>query len=315
MATTAIDTTPNGSRDMSMQAMENVLVNGDLSRLSPQERLSYYRHVCQSVGLNPLTRPFDYLKLSGRLVLYARKDATDQLRKIHNVSIEITDRERLDDVYVVTAVARMPDGRVDSEIGAVNVQGLKGESLANALMKATTKAKRRVTLSICGMGMLDETETETIPHQQRQFVEVDHETGEIKDDTPSVPAAANGSGRMPDAWVEKLRELADKAGITGEELNSHVKEQYGVGGYAYLSTVQAQQVAAYMKAKAKANEDAPAESPDIITDQQMKKLHAAGKDVGYTHDELNALANERYGKPVKELTKAEASDMIDMVQQ
>ena len=30
-------------------------------------------------------------------------------------------------------------------------------------MKAETKAKRRVTLSICGLGMLDETEVETIP--------------------------------------------------------------------------------------------------------------------------------------------------------
>ena len=32
------------------------------------------------------------------------------------------------------------------------------------MMKAETKAKRRVTLSICGLGMLDETEVETIPH-------------------------------------------------------------------------------------------------------------------------------------------------------
>jgi hypothetical protein len=33
-------------------------------------------------------------------------------------------------------------------------------------MKAVTKAKRRVTLSICGLGMLDETEVETIPNVQ-----------------------------------------------------------------------------------------------------------------------------------------------------
>ena len=40
---------------------------------------------------------------------------------------------------------------------------MNGEALANAYMKAETKAKRRVTLSICGLGMLDETEVETIP--------------------------------------------------------------------------------------------------------------------------------------------------------
>jgi hypothetical protein len=43
------------------------------------------------------------------------------------------------------------------------IKGLQGDALANALMKAETKSKRRVTLSICGLGMLDETEMETIP--------------------------------------------------------------------------------------------------------------------------------------------------------
>jgi hypothetical protein len=51
---------------------------------------------------------------------------------------------------------------MDSSIGAVSVDGLKGDDLANAMMKAETKSKRRVTLSICGLGMLDETEIETI---------------------------------------------------------------------------------------------------------------------------------------------------------
>ncbi len=40
---------------------------------------------------------------------------------------------------------------------------LSGEAGANLMMKAVTKAKRRVTLSICGLGMLDETEVVTIP--------------------------------------------------------------------------------------------------------------------------------------------------------
>ena len=44
----------------------------------------------------------------------------------------------------------------------------------NAKLKAITKAKRRVTLSICGLGFLDETEIETIPtgvHSQPQQIE------------------------------------------------------------------------------------------------------------------------------------------------
>ena len=44
------------------------------------------------------------------------------------------------------------------------MQNLKGEALANAMMKAETKAKRRATLSICGLALLDELEVETIPN-------------------------------------------------------------------------------------------------------------------------------------------------------
>ena len=38
--------------------------------------------------------------------------------------------------------------------------------LGNALSKAVTKAKRRATLSICGLGMLDETEIASIPDDE-----------------------------------------------------------------------------------------------------------------------------------------------------
>ncbi len=145
------------------ELLERVVIGGDLSKLSASERLQYYREVCDSLGLNPLTKPFEYITLSGKLTLYARRDATDQLRKLHSVSIRITAREQVGDVYAVSASAVDRSGRTDESVGAVPTQGLKGEALANALMKAETKAKRRVTLSICGLGMLDETELETIP--------------------------------------------------------------------------------------------------------------------------------------------------------
>jgi hypothetical protein len=143
--------------------IEQVIVKGDLAKLTPDERMGYYKAVCESVGLNPFTKPFEYITLNGKLTLYARKDATDQLRSLRGVSLTIVSRERVDDVYVVTARATMPDGRTDESIGAVALGSLKGEAYANAIMKAETKAKRRVTLSVCGLGMLDENEVETIP--------------------------------------------------------------------------------------------------------------------------------------------------------
>jgi hypothetical protein len=154
---TAIATAAPAAADI-----ERVLIDGDLSRLTEPQRLAYYNQVCSSLGLNPLTKPFAYIKLSGKLVLYALKDATEQLRKIHGVSITELSSQKIEDVFVVTAKAQDKTGRTDAATGAVAVGNQKGDNLANALMKAETKAKRRVTLSICGLGMLDETELETI---------------------------------------------------------------------------------------------------------------------------------------------------------
>src|SRR5262249_26214307 len=95
--------------------------------------------------------------------LYALRDCTEQLRKIHGVSVTGMTMQTINDVYVVSAEFRDKSGRTDQATGCVPIKGLSGENLANAFMKAETKCKRRGTLSICGMGMLDETEVATIP--------------------------------------------------------------------------------------------------------------------------------------------------------
>lgn len=178
--------------------IEQVIAKGDLAKLSPEERVTYYVRTCESLGLNPMTKPLAYLELDGKLVLYATRDATDQLRKINGVSVQITNRERMDDVYIVTARATTPDGRTDESTGAVSLVKadgewqsnertgkrffksngrmipLTGDAFANALMKAETKAKRRVALSICGLGILDETETDSIPNAQPIAVDQAH---------------------------------------------------------------------------------------------------------------------------------------------
>lgn len=143
--------------------LEKVIVHGDLSKLSPAERVTYYARVCESLGLNPLTRPFDYIVLNGKLTLYANRSAADQLRKVHGISTEIVSQQQVGDLYVVHVRARDREGRVDEDLGVVSIKGLAGEALANAILKAITKAKRRVTLSLAGLGWLDETEVDSIP--------------------------------------------------------------------------------------------------------------------------------------------------------
>jgi hypothetical protein len=151
--------------------VERAIIHGDLSGLGPKERTAYYVRVCESVGLNPLTKPFEYLRLNGKETLYATRACTDQLRQLHGVSVRIVSREHQEGVYVVTAAATDKTGRTDESTGAVPVGNTKGEALANAMMKAETKAKRRVTLSICGLGFLDESELDTIPSTRMQRIE------------------------------------------------------------------------------------------------------------------------------------------------
>ena len=161
------------------ELMEQVVVGGDLSKLSPQQRVEYYGAVCRSVGLNPLTRPFDYIYLNKKLTLYAKKDATDQLRSINGISIDSLETDTDGDLFIAKVHARDNEGRTDSDVGVVNIGNAKGDNKANAIMKAVTKAKRRVTLSICGLGWLDESEIETISRSAVRRVDVDKETGEI----------------------------------------------------------------------------------------------------------------------------------------
>ena len=158
------------------EVIERVITAGDLGRMTPAERIDFYWRTCESLGLNPLTRPFEFITLNGKLTMYARKDATDQLRKINVVTVTSLTREKDDELGLITVNARGRDktGREDEATGVVNIKGLSGEALANALMKAETKAKRRLTLSLVGLGFLDESEVEGA-----ERVDVDPQTGEI----------------------------------------------------------------------------------------------------------------------------------------
>src|SRR6266852_6683812 len=75
------------------QAIEEVLIKGDLTPLTAQQRVEYYKAVCKSLGLNPLTGPFGYILFKeteatpAKLVLYAKKDCAEQLRKLHKVAV------------------------------------------------------------------------------------------------------------------------------------------------------------------------------------------------------------------------------------
>lgn len=173
---------------------------GDLSRLTPEDKRAYYLHMCTRTGLDPIAQPFEYLRLNGKVILYARRGATDQLAAMHKLNREITDGPRvvsMNGKFVMIAVARVttPAGRVETATGAVNVV----DDMANTALKAETKAKRRGTLAILGLGMLDDAELEGLPGA----VPMPPDAGEKPAERPARnPAPADDGPVVPTVFPE-----------------------------------------------------------------------------------------------------------------
>ncbi|EAK0343246.1 hypothetical protein YO45_04170 [Campylobacter jejuni] len=204
--------------EINFNPYELALVKGDLSKLSDVERASYVKNLCESLGLNMLSKPFEYIILNGKLTLYATKSATDQLRQVRKVSITKTEVAQVGDIYMVTAYAATPDGRTDCDTGALNIKNLGGDNLANAIMKAITKAKRRVTLSICGLGMLDESELETI--KEKRFLNANEDLKVWGSDEKAIENKA----KEIKALGVQLRKFMSDNGLSTQEQNNFIKK-------------------------------------------------------------------------------------------
>jgi len=226
------------------EAIEKVLIGGDLAPLTPEDRLDYYKKVCRSLGLNPLTQPFGYILFKenenspAKLVLYAKKDCAEQLRKIHCVSvIPGTVKRTIDEDYATVEIAmRDGTGKTDVATGVVylwkkyeqKMYRLSGQRLADAVMKAETKAKRRGTLSICGLGILDEHDLESMRERVVGGITAEGRVFEYEPrpdpDDPNIPGGPAGSSQD----IESLR----SRGLWCDEhqciMNGrHIRERHG----------------------------------------------------------------------------------------
>jgi hypothetical protein len=154
-----IDTT--ATRDV----IRALAATGDYSRLDDAQRGDVIRALCGALKLNPFAKPFEFIKLNGKLVLYATRGATDQLAAIHRLNRRIVRGPEIVDLLgkkTVLAVceATLPNGRVEQSTATCDVADACG--IHNVLMKTETKAKRRATLAILGLAVLDEMEVATV---------------------------------------------------------------------------------------------------------------------------------------------------------
>lgn len=266
------------------EQMWQVLAEGDIGGLEPAQRTRYVQELCRSLGLNPLTQPIRFYKPanSQKLQPYATKNCAEQLRSLFRVSFTTLEKEIVSGIYTVTVYAQDKRGRVDLDLGAVAIHNLQGEALANAIMKAITKAKRRVTLSICGLGsLMDETEVESVGGQ---FVDVDPTTGRERAAPPAPRASPPppGLARAPRAVAEP------RTGMQVAELRA--------GG----------------------GQDAMAQPAPSRTEEQNRRLHALAAELfgGDGHAVLHDLAELYFGvASTTELSERDAAAIIRRLSQ
>lgn len=165
------------------QRIEDALINGNLATLTPEERVQLYMQTCKSLKLNPMTKPFGYILMKDygdneKLILYATRNCTDQLRSVYGASDvpgslkrEQTSTELSAEIAVVGR-----NGRMSQDVGVIPmVRYVRGggsylltdkgreRDLANAKMHVVTKARRRATLALYGLGgIVDESELDTM---------------------------------------------------------------------------------------------------------------------------------------------------------
>jgi hypothetical protein len=210
------------------EAVEHALMKNDYGRLSADDKVALYKRVCESLGLNPYTQPFGFYKQrDGSEKMYAQRNCADQLRSIHGVSLVEMREEFKDDIFSVIVTMQAKDGRRDIDRGDVFVAGLKGIDLANARMRAMTKAKRRCTLSLCGLGWLDESEVQDTPQIKTNVVPVKSE--------PSVP---NLRDHLRDAFARKVK----ASGLPPKSVAKSISDEFGVTDLVNLDAEMANRV-------------------------------------------------------------------------
>lgn len=187
--------------------MPNKLVPiGDLNKLTDEQKTQYYIQVCDYFDLPSELNLLEFIWLdsgdSGRkLVLYAKKGATDRLRDIRGISVTELTQTVGDGFIMFTATGKDKNGRQEIAVGAHETRGLSGKSLADGIAIAQTKAVRRMTLQFVGGGFLDESEiTSSV---SRDLATAPVMLSQLAEQPVAAPNAAKGTD-ITEAKVEPV---------------------------------------------------------------------------------------------------------------
>lgn len=144
-------------------ATEKFIPISGLDNFTEEQKQTYYKQVCEHFGLPVELNLLEYIWMDGgdgarKLVLWAKKGATDIWRDKHDISVIKLIKDEGDGYVMFTAEGKNGKGRTEMAVGAADTKNRTGKALSDAVMTAQTRAIRRMTLQFVGGGFLDETE-------------------------------------------------------------------------------------------------------------------------------------------------------------
>jgi len=159
---------PNGSDFEKLMAKDVVLKQeiqdiltksgGRCDQLNIDQQAEYKIYLCAKIGVSPTLQPIDLIPTKNGLRPYLNKGAAELIRDTRKISIADIEVSEKNGMFVAVCKVRGLNGRIDCDMGACPLNGTEKSPMApyNSLMKAVTKAKRRATLSMCGLGAIIE---------------------------------------------------------------------------------------------------------------------------------------------------------------
>jgi len=227
--------------------MSKLVIKHDLSTLSPQELAKYLRDVSEFIGLDPDLNGLDTIWMQNEngpgqsLVVYARRGTAEILR--NKLGIEVSSLTHIitpQGSIVFTATGKNKDGRQEIAVGSKFIQGLAGKALDDAIMTASTRALRRLTMQFTSLGILDESEVGAIKGSTENPASNAQLAGSPVVFPPPQAAPNNAPGKditaAPSHSITKIPDAPDTrhAVALAPEVNQdeHLKRVYAEGAAA-----------------------------------------------------------------------------------
>lgn len=274
----------------------------DLSKLEAPALKQYLREVSVFVKLDPDMELLDTIWMQNEngqgqsLVVYARRGTAEILRQIHAVNTDSLTHEEVAGSIVFTAKGHDGSGRTECATGAKYIELLAGKARDNAIMTASTRALRRLTMQFTGLGILDESEVHAVePNAANAAAAVTLAPAIV---APSVsPNAAPGKVVLQTKINHVENEITQTTAIQPTGGAAPVVPTFGTHREQFISEAQKQANETSAK-RAAQKADIPADiTPSIVTPKPVESTTSEVPVADISADKISAPKTAR--KPRK----------------